>query len=136
MKHLIKKVLAVSLFASLSTYAFASTTDYTQYCPTLSQLQQMPFGVTAQYYYAGTNNSNITVKADIDEPQYIFTKDLAPKPQSIDASLTTFVQVSNTLRCNYTMINSQGYSITYPLYNHGSYQECADGHLVLTGSPC
>lgn len=134
MDKLNRRILTTMLLAGLAQFTFA--TDYTQYCPLVSQLKPVEIGTSVSYYYAGTNADNVSLKADIDQPQFIFTMNQAPQPKSIDSNLTTFIAVSNTLRCNYVMTNASGYPVNYPLYNHGSYQECPNGNLVLAGNPC
>jgi hypothetical protein len=134
MNFLIKAPLLSTILAFSAT---TLATDYTQYCPALDQLHVEQLGPQAQLYaYMGINNNGVTLKANTDDPQYIFPQQNTPSPRSIDSGLTTYIAISHTLRCDYTMINVLGYPVNYPLYNHDAYNQCANGNLVLAGQSC
>ncbi len=137
MKTITQLALSATLLAvSLSQFAWATAVDYSPYCPSIKEIHAMPFMPNQSYYLVGTNAQGVNFKANTDLPQYIFTKGRTPELNGLSATLTHFTAKTQTLNCTYDLTNRMGYEIPYPIYNHGAYQECPNGQLVLTGQTC
>jgi hypothetical protein len=128
-----KKIFMVSSLLLFSTAALALT-DFSAYCPAVSQLHMV--NTAGIFSYSGTNNAGITLNADLNNVQATFNTASAPLPQAIDANLTTYIQATHTLRCDYTMTNNVSFIFDYALFDQGDYTKCPDHTLVPTGQPC